>query len=77
MKKFDSYEKLMEHIGAEFKSDKKYCMNELNSFLETEGSDSGPKPICSFDLEINGNNYSVGVTYKEEDENIVYTYWIL
>ena len=46
MKKFDSYEKLMEHIGAEFKSDKKYCMNELNSFLETVGSDPEPKPIC-------------------------------
>ena len=29
MKKFDSYEKLMEHIGAEFKSDKKYCMKKL------------------------------------------------
>ena len=77
MKKFDSYEKLMEHIGAEFKSDKKYCLNELNNFLETVGSDPDPKPICSFNLEIDGNNYSIGVTYKEEDENIVYTYWIL
>ena len=34
MKKFDSYEKLMEYIGVEFSGDKKYCLNELNNFLE-------------------------------------------
>lgn len=77
MEKFDSYEKLMEYIGVEFSGDKKYCLNELNNFLETVGSDPDPEPICSFNLEIDGNNYSIGVTYKEEDENIVYTYWIL
>lgn len=78
MRSFKNYEDLLTKIGAECKSDFAYGNNQLNTYLESNGSDEGDEPYFSFKLEFNSIIYVIGVTHKEVEEDVYsYTYWLM
>lgn len=77
MKAFENYEDLLSHIGVTFSSHIRYANEELSIFLGGVGSDNSTEPKSSFELDIEGNIYQIGVTYKEVNEEIIFTYWLI
>lgn len=82
MKKFENFEELLKEIGIEFSSEVKYFNNELNSFLESVGSDivesKEEEPTTSFEVEIEDKTIEIGVTsIAEEEDNFKQYYWLI
>lgn len=79
MKTFETFEQLLNNINVTFSSHVKYANNELNNFLECEGSTlEGESVKGYFTLEMEDNKYNIAVTHSiNEDDEIIYKYHIL
>lgn len=77
MKKFESFNQLLDSIGVTFSSHRKYANEELSNFLSCTGSDEGNTPRSYFTIEIDEEKFDIGVTHEEiEEDEYKYTYWI-
>lgn len=81
MKKFDSREKLIEYISAEYSQEAWGINQEIDNFLACEGSDivnnKFKEPDHVFTVDFNNCKYEIGITsmlISEDEYN--YYYWI-
>ena len=77
MKKFESFNELLDSIGVTFSSHRRYADEKLGDFLACVGSDEGKEPRSYFTIEIDEKKIDIGVTHEEVgEEEYKYTYWI-
>ena len=82
MKRFNDYEDLIKHIGADSPECIADFKNVLNRFLEIKGSTlvehEDEEPRACFKVEIENTMYGIGVTSVEIKENeFKYYYWLM
>lgn len=83
MRRFNSYDELLEEIGVDFSSHIRYADDLLSDHLSNEGSDivenENEEPISSFKLKIDNLTFNLGVTALEIDNGAkyVYYYWLV
>lgn len=70
MKRFETLEQLNEAIEGGLYFD--YIKEEINNFLECNGSttvgNEDEQPDMTLTIELNGNNYEIGITTLEIEE---------